>query len=156
MARNILLFTSTFPRSQDDPLTPRFVYHLGRELLRRHNVHVLAPHAPGAAMEGTSGGVAAAGACGGVGAGGSGGGNWVTGDLSNDVFYPFVRFVDDFRMRVFNRWGELVFESHDVNDGWDGTYKGIDQPIGVYVYTAVVHTYDGEEHILKGDVSLIR
>ena len=51
MARNILLFTSTFPRSQDDPLTPRFVYHLGRELLRRHNVHVLAPHAPGAAME---------------------------------------------------------------------------------------------------------
>lgn len=51
MARNVLLFTSTFPRSGDDPLTPRFVYHLGRELSKTHQVFVLAPHAPGAALE---------------------------------------------------------------------------------------------------------
>ncbi|QPJ60981.1 MAG: glycosyltransferase family 4 protein [Candidatus Nitronauta litoralis] len=49
--RNILLFTSTFPKSADDPLTPRFVYHLGRELTQHHNVHVLAPHTEGAALE---------------------------------------------------------------------------------------------------------
>ncbi len=49
--RNILLFTSTFPTSADDPLTPRFVYHLGHELSKTHNVHVLAPHTAGAALE---------------------------------------------------------------------------------------------------------
>ena len=49
--RNILLFTSTFPKSADDPLTPRFVYHLGRELTASHKVHVLAPHTEGAALE---------------------------------------------------------------------------------------------------------
>lgn len=81
------------------------------------------------------------------------------GDGHNDFLMVLGGNFDpnDFNFKVYNNWGQVIFEATDPNvQGWDGTYKGIDQPIGVYVYTAVVHTYDGEEHILKGDVSLIR
>jgi gliding motility-associated-like protein len=64
---------------------------------------------------------------------------------------------DNFNFKVYNNWGEVIYETNDPNaQGWDGTYKGKDQPIGVYVYTAIVNTFDGTEHVLKGDVSLIR
>ena len=59
--------------------------------------------------------------------------------------------------RIYNNWGEVIYSTNDPNaSGWDGTYKGIDQPLGVYVYTAVVTTFDGNEVLLEGDVSLIR
>lgn len=59
--------------------------------------------------------------------------------------------------KVYNNWGEIVYETNSTNDtGWDGTYKDVAQPIGVYVYVATVVTFDDEEHVLKGDVSLIR
>jgi gliding motility-associated-like protein len=35
---------------------------------------------------------------------------------------------------IFNRWGEMVYESYDMNQGWDGTYNGQAVPAGVYVY----------------------
>ena len=58
---------------------------------------------------------------------------------------------------IYNNWGEIVFNTQDVNSpGWDGTFKDEPQPLGVYVYVATVTTYDGEEHFLSGDVSLIR
>lgn len=90
------------------------------------------------------------------GAGGSGGGNWVTGDLSNDVFYPFVRFVDDFRMRVFNRWGELVFESTDLSIGWDGYYRGQVSPQDVYVVQTWFRFVDGKTVEKLSDLTLFR
>ena len=37
-------------------------------------------------------------------------------------------------MNIFNRFGELIFESNDIGTGWDGTYKGKASPMGVYVY----------------------
>ena len=43
-------------------------------------------------------------------------------------------FCDDFLIKVFNRWGELMFESTNIQDSWDGTYKGHDVPDGVYFY----------------------
>jgi gliding motility-associated-like protein len=42
--------------------------------------------------------------------------------------------LQDFRMRVFNRWGELVFESRDYTDGWDGTYALRPAQDGAYTY----------------------
>ncbi len=88
--------------------------------------------------------------------GAAGGSNWVTGDLSNDVFYPFVRFVKDFRMRVFNRWGELVFESTDLNIGWDGYYRGQISPQDVYVVQTWFRFVDGKTVEKLSDLTLFR
>ncbi|MBK9598066.1 MAG: gliding motility-associated C-terminal domain-containing protein [Flavobacteriales bacterium] len=87
---------------------------------------------------------------------GGGGGTFNPTDLSNDVFYPFIRFVKDFRMRVFNRWGELVFESHDIKQGWDGYYKGKISPQDVYVYQVWVRFTDNKEVQRTGDLTLFR
>ena len=59
--------------------------------------------------------------------------------------------------RVFNRWGELMFETKDVNEGWDGYYKGAPQPFGVYVYEAqMVSTITGKIKTVKGNITLLR
>ncbi len=86
--------------------------------------------------------------------GGSGGYNpW---DLSNDVFYPFIRYVKDYRMRIFNRWGEIIFESNDIQKGWDGHYRGQLSPQDVYVYQLWVRFVDGKEKQVLGDLTLLR
>lgn len=87
---------------------------------------------------------------------GGNGGGYDPNDLSNDVFYPFIRFVDDFRMRIFNRWGELVFESEDIRIGWDGYYKGALSPQDVYVVQTWVRFIDGKEVQKLTDLTLFR
>ena len=87
---------------------------------------------------------------------GGGGGMYDPTDLSNDVFYPFIRFVKGFRMRVFNRWGELVFESNDIRQGWDGYYKGKLSQQDVYVYQLWVRFTDNKEVQRMGDLTLFR
>jgi gliding motility-associated-like protein len=79
------------------------------------------------------------------------------GDGNNDFLNILGGNFESVDFKVYNNWGEQIYETLDPNDaGWDGTYKNIDQPMGVYVYVATVVTFDGEEHVLKGDVSLIR
>jgi len=87
---------------------------------------------------------------------GGNGGTWDPNDLSNDVFYAFVRFVKDFRMRIFNRWGELIFESDDVMRGWDGYYRDQLSPQDVYVVQTWVRFVDGREKQLLTDLTLFR
>ncbi len=58
--------------------------------------------------------------------------------------------------RIFNRWGEVVFETTNVNDGWDGTFKGAPQPLGVYVYDVQAVTKTGKLFNKKGNVTLLR
>ncbi len=87
---------------------------------------------------------------------GGGGGGFDPMDLSNDVFYPFIRFVKDFRMRVFNRWGELVFESNEIERGWDGYYKGHISQQDVYIYQIWVRFVDNKEVQRSGDITLFR
>lgn len=57
-----------------------------------------------------------------------------SGDLLNDSFRAKGESIQDFEMNIFNRFGELIFESNDIGTGWDGTYKGKASPMGVYVY----------------------
>ena len=79
------------------------------------------------------------------------------GDGENDNFMILGGNYEAIDFKVYNNWGEIVFETTDPESpGWDGTHKGAPQPIGVFVYIAVVTTYDGAEHTLNGDVSLIR
>ncbi len=77
-------------------------------------------------------------------------------DLNNDVFYAFVRHVEDFRMRIFNRWGELIFESSDLQVGWDGYYRGELSPQDVYVVQTWIRFVDGREIQKLSDLTLLR
>ena len=83
-------------------------------------------------------------------------------DGNNDVFYPRGRGLERMRLlRIFNRWGEVVFEKKDfpINDasvGWDGKYKGQLVPPGVYVYQSEVFCENGELITINGNVSVIR
>lgn len=57
---------------------------------------------------------------------------------------------------IFNRWGVKMFESEDINTGWDGTFNGEPQPMGVYVYMVKAVTYKGREIYKQGNITLLR
>ena len=57
---------------------------------------------------------------------------------------------------VFNRWGMKVFETSDINEGWDGTFKGEAQPMGVYIYTIDAVSVTGKRFTKQGNVTLVR
>ncbi|PCI98253.1 MAG: hypothetical protein COB15_06305 [Flavobacteriales bacterium] len=78
------------------------------------------------------------------------------GQGSNNVFNVLGGPYKDLEFRVYNNWGELIFESDDQSIGWDGTRDGAEQPIGVYIFTVRAITLDDEQHTLKGDVTLLR
>lgn len=59
-------------------------------------------------------------------------------------------------LRIFNRWGNLVFETTDIEQGWDGRLNGEIQPMGVYIYTIEAQTIDGRPFVKQGNVTLIR
>lgn len=84
------------------------------------------------------------------------------GDGMNDVFYPRGKGIYGVRMfRVFNRWGELIFErgniqANDAGAGWDGTYKGKLASQDVYVYTIDIVCENNQVFSFKGNIALIR
>jgi gliding motility-associated-like protein len=84
------------------------------------------------------------------------------GDGLNDFFYPRGKGLEHIlSFRVFNRWGELVFErtSFSLNDermGWDGTFKGKQLPPDVYMYSINARCQTGEPVNWKGDVTIVR
>lgn len=78
------------------------------------------------------------------------------GDNINDTYRPFGNNIRDISFKIFNRWGEKVFDSHSENIGWDGTFKGAPQSPGIYIYYAVVTFLDESRKEFKGTISLIR
>ncbi|MFA0960772.1 PKD domain-containing protein [Roseivirga sp. BDSF3-8] len=78
------------------------------------------------------------------------------GAVVNDVFLPLMEGVTEFNMQIFNRWGELLFESEDKNVGWDGYYKGQLCAPDVYVYKLTFRYINGEQVTRVGDVTLVR
>lgn len=86
---------------------------------------------------------------------GSSGGVPGTGSR-NDVFLPLMVGVTQFEMLVFNRWGELLFQSTDPTLGWDGYYKGQLCAQDVYVYKITAQYDNGERVVRTGDINLIR
>jgi gliding motility-associated-like protein len=81
------------------------------------------------------------------------------GDEFNQIWKPEISGIDiyNFDLYIFNRWGELIWESHDPSVGWDGTYKGKIVPQGTYVWRAEVHNLvdDGKEEF-NGYINLIK
>jgi gliding motility-associated-like protein len=78
------------------------------------------------------------------------------GDNENDVLFVRGPVVEEMLFRVFNRWGELVFESTSRSVGWDGTFKGRPCDPDVYDYYLEGICVGGEEVLIKGNVTLIR
>jgi gliding motility-associated-like protein len=85
------------------------------------------------------------------------------GDGRNDVLYvlggPEGSRIKDFT--IFDRWGQAVFRSEggmpgDAGTGWDGRYRGMPAPAGVYVYEVVMGYANGKQQVYKGTVVLVR
>ncbi len=78
-------------------------------------------------------------------------------DGNNDVFRIPPHNINRLgRMLIYNRFGQLVFQTSDIAKGWDGTLHGEPQPTGTYVYYLIMHGLDGKEISVKGTVTLIR
>ena len=75
-------------------------------------------------------------------------------DALNEVYIPLLGCHKNFEFWVFNRWGENIFYSNDINNGWDGTYKNQLSPIGIYSWKA---RYDGtkDNQVKFGEVHLM-
>ena len=80
------------------------------------------------------------------------------GDGLNDVFNIKTTYeFSDYKLIIYDRWGELLFESDDINKGWDGTYKGKAVPLDVYIYQLTATIKDTGEQIKKtGRVTVVR
>jgi len=78
------------------------------------------------------------------------------GDSANDIFRPNVAFITEYQMLVVNRYGEIIFISDDPNEGWDGTYKEKEQPVGLYGWAVKFVDQDAVQKAYKGNVTLIR
>lgn len=78
------------------------------------------------------------------------------GDGNNDVLYARSIKTDELYFAIYNRWGELVFETNDPSKGWDGKYKGKDADVGVFGWYLRAKCLNGGEMFNKGNVTLIR
>jgi len=78
-------------------------------------------------------------------------------DGKNDVFIPFPVGIRELKyFRVFNRWGQMMYSTTTLQQGWDGKLAGQDQPGGVYTWMVEAITHDGRKITKKGTVTLIR
>lgn len=82
------------------------------------------------------------------------------GDGANDYFMPFILNASRMNLKIYSRWGEKVFESNDLSQGWDGTFKGEASPDGVYTWVLVVdYISEGQvprSSIENGTLTLLR
>jgi gliding motility-associated-like protein len=80
----------------------------------------------------------------------------VNGDNLNETFKLGGIFLEDFRISIVNRYGEVVFRSTDINESWDGTVNGNPAPADVYMFLAEGRGRNGKLVTIKGTVTLIR
>lgn len=78
------------------------------------------------------------------------------GDGINDVFYSYGNDVRSYQLQIYDRWGEMVFESLDFTIGWDGTFRGRAMSTGVYVYQILATFASGQEALFSGDLLLLK
>jgi gliding motility-associated-like protein len=77
-------------------------------------------------------------------------------DYKNEVFHPYADGVVEYKLFIFNRWGEQLFLSEDIKIGWDGYYKGKLSSQDVYVWRAIGKFTNGSPFDLRGNVTLLR
>jgi gliding motility-associated-like protein len=77
-------------------------------------------------------------------------------DTSNDIFHPNVKGTDKYTFSIYSRWGELLFETRNPAEGWDGYYRGKICTQDVYVWKVTATFIDGANYSKTGDVLLLR
>jgi gliding motility-associated-like protein len=79
------------------------------------------------------------------------------GNGSNDFFAPKGSEINEFKMMIFDRWGEMIFSTEDINKGWDGTANHGEKIAeqGVYVYKIEVRDFHEKYHDYTGHVTLL-
>ncbi|WP_126245856.1 Ig-like domain-containing protein [Chitinophaga rhizosphaerae] len=77
-------------------------------------------------------------------------------DGTNDILYVYGTTIRQMEFRVYNQWGQLVFESRDRGRGWDGTMSGRKQPVGVYNYVLRAVLQDGTVVNKRGTITIVR
>jgi len=80
------------------------------------------------------------------------------GDGINDFFKPIGHGIDEnfYSFTVFDRWGKQLFETHDYESAWDGTFNGIECPFGTYQYVLFYRDDNGIVRKMLGGIDLIR
>lgn len=78
-------------------------------------------------------------------------------DRINDTFRPIGNITDEnYSLVIYNRYAEKVFETNNFEEGWDGTYKNLKQPIGVFVWIIQLSNTNRQTKIMKGNLTIVR
>ena len=75
--------------------------------------------------------------------------------IENNLFRGYGTQVRDYDLRVYSRWANCIFHTSDINEGWDGTYRGKECPVGTYLYICHYTTLEGELQTASGVVTLL-
>ena len=78
------------------------------------------------------------------------------GDGKNDVWKVRTKGEVQIYVAIYNRWGEKVYDSYDINKGWDGTYQGKNAAAGSYAYYLTIICENNHQYFKKGNITLIR
>lgn len=78
------------------------------------------------------------------------------GDEKNNKFTVVGAYIKKYEVTIADRWGEVIFKSTDIEDSWDGTFKGMPAADGVYVYQITSQGMDSKHHNISGTVTLLR
>jgi gliding motility-associated-like protein len=73
-------------------------------------------------------------------------------DGINDIYKPVGSYIDDYELSIYDRWGQIIFTTRDLLQGWDGGQS----PIGIYTYDAVYKDIHGNLYIKTGSITLYR
>jgi len=84
------------------------------------------------------------------------GGYWGDNEYDDNIFRPFYTNIIEYKLQIFNRWGTLLYESVELQKGWDGYFDNLNLALqGVYVYKVVGKYADGTYFTKVGDVTFL-
>lgn len=88
--------------------------------------------------------------------GGPSSGKYYNREFYNDIFHPVIKgTVAEYTLKIYSRTGAIIFETHDINIGWDGYYQNMLMPEGVYPFVSSGKFEGGEKFFRKGDITII-
>jgi gliding motility-associated-like protein len=77
------------------------------------------------------------------------------GEADPRIFRPVAEGIEEYRLEIYNRWGELIYTSNDVNKGWNGFIKDAPVKQDVYVWRVTATFTNGRPYVEAGDVTVL-
>ena len=77
-------------------------------------------------------------------------------DATNNLFRGYGVNIDQYDLQIYTKWGNRIFHTQNMEEGWDGTCNGVRSPVSAYVYKCRYTTFDGERKTVVGTVTLLR